>query len=152
MSYKMIKSERRGARIIKAIKILIISLVIVAAFAIALMLSSCTPPPIPVRAKPVPTALPPNLVMGQDLPTSTAAHRATDTQRPEPTPMRCTVATGYDYGTVNVRSGPGMSYSVVDVAQEGQVLPLFGDPVDGWQRVTTPALVDGWFYVERWCK
>lgn len=70
-----------------------------------------------------------------------------------PTPQKsCTVSTGYLDGTVNVRSGPGMQYSVVDVANEGEVMPIYGEIVNGWQRTTTPQLVEGWFYIARWCK
>jgi uncharacterized protein YgiM (DUF1202 family) len=69
-----------------------------------------------------------------------------------PTKTICTVSTGFDVGTVYVRSGPGMSYRVVDVAHEGDQLVTIGPVMKGWQAVTTPQLVDGWFYVERWCK
>jgi uncharacterized protein YgiM (DUF1202 family) len=70
-----------------------------------------------------------------------------------PTPAaRCVVSTGLEKGTVNIRSGPGMSYTVVDYATEGEELMTIGEPVDGWQRVCNARLVEGWFYVERWCK
>lgn len=151
MTYKTIKHERRAAALTKVIKVLIVIMVMAVAIAAALLLSGCTPPKKAVMEKPMAATLPP-LVMGEDLLTSTVPHRAADTQKPEPTPARCTVVTGYASGTVNVRSGPGMSYPVVDVVQEGQELPLFGQVQDGWQRVCTPQLVEGWFYVERWCK
>lgn len=83
----------------------------------------------------------------QARPVSAAAARITSTQ-----PARCVVSTGYDAGTVNVRGGPGMAWPVVDIVNEGQELPLYGQPVNGWQEVTTPALVNGWFYISKWCK
>lgn len=79
-----------------------------------------------------------------------AAH-STETPYPTSTPAWCTVTTGLPSGTVNVRSGPGMQYSVVDVAHEGESLLLGAEYISGWQRVTTPRLVDGYFY-EKWCK
>ncbi len=114
---------------------------------ILLFLAACTP---------FPTRTPTETAAAISSPTM----QATNTARPagaaaraalSPTPARCVVSTGYQAGTVNVRSGPGMSFPVVDVVSEGQLLPLYGQPSNGWQRVTTPALVDGYFYVSRWC-
>jgi hypothetical protein len=102
---------------------------------------------------PTPPALATSSPTGQPTETAKAAGKMSTNVNISPTPpARCIVSTGYDSGTVNVRSGPGMAYQVVDVVQEGQELPLFGQPADGWQRVTTPALVDGWFYISKWCK
>jgi len=102
---------------------------------------------------PVATSTAPALATRSPEPTGTAGTaREMGTIVPTPTPARCIVTTGLEAGTVNVRGGPGMAYQVVDVVTEGQQLPLIGEPVNGWQRVTTPALVDGWFYVIRWCK
>lgn len=92
-------------------------------------------------------------------PTSTTAHGQelppwTPTLAPGATPTpRCIVDTGgIEPGTVNVRSGPGMNYQVVDVVEDGDELPLYGPTVNGWQQTTTPQLVAGWFYVRDWCK
>lgn len=116
---------------------------------LALLLAGCKP--FPTRT---PTETPPatSAPTRQETNTARAARAAAARAVLSPTPARCVVSTGYNAGTVNVRSGPGMTYSVVDVVQEGQELPLYGHPVDGWQEVTTPALVNGWFYVIRWCK
>lgn len=104
-----------------------------------------------------PTSTPTKIIMStqQARPTAGKATQqptATATAAPAPTPPRCIVSTGYTGGTVNVRSGPGMAYPVVDIVGEGETLPLFGQTVHGWQRVTTAKLVSGWFYVISWCE
>jgi general stress protein YciG len=125
---------------------------IVLCLALTLTLTSCaawgfapvaTSTPTPAAA---PSAPEPTRTAGTARKMSPMGHILT------PTPARCIVSTGYQTGTVNVRGGPGMDYQVVDVVTEGQELPLIGETVNGWQRVTTPALVDGWFYIVRWCK
>jgi uncharacterized protein YgiM (DUF1202 family) len=111
----------------------------------ALLLAGCTIPAQPAHTEFTPTAT------VTIIPTSKIVHAAVRVVS-TPTPVRCVVSTGYDDGLVNVRSGPGMSYPVVDVVQEGQELPVLSDPVDGWVKVCTSKLVEGWFYQERWCK
>lgn len=65
----------------------------------------------------------------------------------------CQVQTGYPTGTVNVRGGAGMGYSVLAVVEEGAELQLTGrnDPA-GWAEVITPGGLTGWFYTPKWCK
>jgi hypothetical protein len=121
--------------------------------ALVLLLSGCLPP-LEATVSPVQRF--------SDTPGTSTPYEVTksltivpvDTEYHEPLPTKttCTVRTGYNVGTVYVRSGPGMSYRVVDVAHEGDQLVTIGPVMKGWQSVTTPGGVDGWFYVERWCK
>ena len=72
---------------------------------------------------------------------------------PTATPeIMCTVRTGYKGGTVNIRSGPGMDYPVVGVAEEGELLYVMEPPVFGWSPVRAFDGTGGFFYVSEWCK
>ena len=68
------------------------------------------------------------------------------TPPPTPTPPiaqpnTAVVATG----ALNVRSGPGVSYTVVTVVQQGQTLQLLGRNANsGWAQVRTPSGHVGW--------
>ena len=66
--------------------------------------------------------------------------------------IMCAVSTGYPGGTVNIRSGPGMGYSVVGVASEGELLYIEEPPVDGWSPVRAFDGRAGYFFVRDWCK
>lgn len=48
-------------------------------------------------------------------------------------------------GALNVRSGPGVQFSVVDVVYQGQVVTMIARTTDNsWVFVRTPSVVDGW--------
>lgn len=57
----------------------------------------------------------------------------------------CRVATGWPGGYLNLRSGPGMSYQVLQVLQEGERVTATGRNMAGWLLVETPA-GNGWIY------
>lgn len=87
---------------------------ILAIIALALILSSCA----------LPTVTP-------------AAVTPAETSQPEPstTPLpHCTVATGVEEGNLNLRTGPGTQYAVIETLTEKTVLQVlaFGD----WLKVT----------------
>ncbi len=74
-------------------------------------------------------------------------------------PAVCVVSTGWADGTVNIRSGPGMDWSVVGFAHEGDRLMLTNRAaVGGWREVTQAGQSAGtfgrrgWFFVVAWCK
>jgi uncharacterized protein YgiM (DUF1202 family) len=70
---------------------------------------------------------------------------------PSPTPATCVVSTGLARGTVNVRAGAGMSYTVLWVANEGDSLYLLdAQRVDGWLHIRNSDQKTGWFYSD-WC-
>lgn len=76
-----------------------------------------------------------------------------DMAAPTPLPTLapvCTVTTGWVGGTVNVRSGAGMNYPVVDVVNEGDKLFVLYERLDRWAEVGTPN-GRGWFYL-KWCE
>jgi uncharacterized protein YgiM (DUF1202 family) len=147
--HDLVHPRRIGLRIAAAI--------IIAAAALLLILTSCipaTPGAWLTSAPPPPTPQPPQ----PPQPTATLPVWVTVTGLPSATPAAtrpaaptCIVSTGLPDGTVNVRSGPGMHYPVVDVVSEGEILPLYGEPEHGWQRVCTARLVEGWFYTPTWC-
>lgn len=105
------------------------------------MLSGCAPA---VQAQPENTVTP--------TVATTATLSPTLTQVPSVTPAICTVSTGLSTGTVNVRQGPGMNFTVVDWVSEGEQIILSDKREGNWQAVTTPRLVHGWFFTVRWCK
>jgi len=48
-------------------------------------------------------------------------------------------------GALNVRSGPGTQFSVVDVVYQGQVVTMIARTTDNsWVFIRTPNVVDGW--------
>jgi uncharacterized protein YgiM (DUF1202 family) len=73
---------------------------------------------------------------------------------PSPTPgITCRVSTGNKAGTVNIRSGPGMSYSVISYSSEGDILTLtHPQGLTGWIEIITPAGLQGYFYAPTWCE
>ena len=78
-----------------------------------------------------------------------ATMTTTPTRAPEPTPTRpaalaCAVSTGLADGWLNLRAGPGMAYSVLQVLQEGQRVTLL-DP-GAWAHVQTLSGQTGWVY------
>ena len=73
----------------------------------------------------------------------------TPTRPPEPTPTRkasqeCEVSTGTPGGWLNLRAGPGMTYQVRAVLQEGQPLVMLNG--GAWVRVQTLSGQAGWVY------
>jgi uncharacterized protein YgiM (DUF1202 family) len=88
----------------------------------------------------------------------TAVPKASATS-PPPTPVYtqtptpyCIVSTGYQAGTVNIRSGPGMEYAVIGTATEGERLVTTGQHSPaGWIAVKKNNLI-GWFYAPTWCR
>lgn len=113
------------------------------------LLTACSLPPVSGQA-PTGTTSPTPAPSVTDAPTAQPVQQEQAETRP--TAQICTVETGYENGTVNVRAGAGMQYTVVDVVTQGEQLIVIGPVIDGWQHVTTQKLVEGWFYVEGWCK
>lgn len=96
--------------------------------------ASATPTPQPAKSpSPSPSAKP--------------NPSATPAPRPTATHPACTVTTGSRRGTVNIRSGPGMTYPVIGYAVEGQQLEIIEALPSGWAKIET-----GYFFIERWCK
>jgi hypothetical protein len=115
----------------------------------AWLLTSCAPRPVRAEVMVSPRAdLVPAAVT--NLPSVTATRTAIPS--PSPVLLTCEVDTGFDGGTVYVRSGAGMGFEVVDVVQDGEKLVLNGYVESNWGKITTPRLVVGWFYIPRWCK
>lgn len=96
--------------------------------------------PTSVTAHPSPAGL-------EELQAALEQPTATATAQPA-----CRVWTGIPTGTVNVRLGPGMDYPVIDVVHEGEILTLYGQPEQGWQKVGTPRQRAGWFFIAAWCE
>ena len=72
---------------------------------------------------------------------------------PRPTPQTCVVRSGYETGTINIRSGPGHNFAVVGTAQEGDVLTYTGEEnAEGWAPILTEDGVRGYFYIPSWCE
>jgi uncharacterized protein YgiM (DUF1202 family) len=139
---KIDEDYRRFRRVVDwAITVLALATVIIT---LVLLLAGCTPAVEAAPGAPAATEQPAQEPTAEPTPTRVIA--------PTATKSTCTVRTGYGVGTVYVRSGPGMSYPVVDVAHEGDELTTIGPVMKGWQAVTTPQLVDGWFYVQKWCE
>jgi uncharacterized protein YgiM (DUF1202 family) len=66
-----------------------------------------------------------------------------------PSPITCTIATGYERGTVNMRAGAGMSYAVKQILTQGEAVTILerGD----WLKIETAQRVTGWVY-GKYCK
>lgn len=96
---------------------------------------------------PRPAAAPSATVSPTPAPSVTALPSATRVKA-SATPEVCVVVGG----TVNVRSGPGMNYSVITVVREDDRLIVLGTSQDGWQAVMTPQNKAGYFFTRRWCK
>lgn len=83
---------------------------------------------------PMPTRLPtPPIQSPTRLPTHT----------PSPTPLTCTVFTGAPGGSLNLRSGPGTSYSVLVVLTEGQAVTVLPGVSENWIQIQTGTYT-GW--------
>ena len=116
---------------------------------LGLSILACTLPAAMAVSMPINIEIPTSTAVVTNMPTWSAP-LVTTTPLPSPTPQNvCVVSTGIKDGTVNIRSGPGMNYSVIGWSWEGSELPLSGEHVDGWQKL---AAYDGWFYVKGWCK
>ncbi len=75
--------------------------------------------------------------------TSTATPTATPTHTPTPAPSTATalVATG----ALNVRSGPGVTYSVLTVTTQGQTVTLLGRNANSsWAKIRLSNGTEGW--------
>lgn len=63
----------------------------------------------------------------------------------EPTPPESQATAIVTTGVLNVRKGPSISYSIVDVVKQGDRLVLIGRNQNGsWVKVNTPSNVEGW--------
>ena len=72
---------------------------------------------------------------------------------PRPTPMTCVVRTGFENGTINIRSGAGSTFPVIGTAREGDVISLIGpEDANGWAPILTQDGLSGFFYLAKWCK
>ncbi len=72
---------------------------------------------------------------------------------PRPTPKTCVVRTGFENGTINIRSGAGSTFPVIGTAREGDVISLIGpEDENGWAQILTKDKVSGYFYLRMWCK
>ncbi|MCP4421531.1 MAG: SH3 domain-containing protein [Chloroflexi bacterium] len=76
--------------------------------------------------------------------TATATPTATPTSTPTPTPA--TTATALvATGALNVRSGPGVTYSVLTVATQGQTVTLLGRNANSsWAKIRLSNGTEGW--------
>ncbi len=79
----------------------------------------------------------------------TATQPATDQPISTPHPS-CTVTTGVPAGYLNIRSGPGMQYAVIDILSEGDVLTPTRNRADGWIEVTANHPRDGFASLTGW--
>jgi uncharacterized protein YgiM (DUF1202 family) len=72
---------------------------------------------------------------------------------PRPTPETCVVRTGFENGTINIRSGAGSTFPVIGTAHEGDVISLIGpEDENGWAPILTKDKLNGYFYLRMWCK
>ncbi len=72
---------------------------------------------------------------------------------PRPTPKTCVVRTGFENGTINIRSGAGSTFPVVGTAREGDVISLIGpEDENGWAPILTKDKLSGYFYLRMWCQ
>jgi len=75
---------------------------------------------------------------------------------PTPNPTTCKVTTGIDRGRLNIRSGAGVSHSVIALLHEGEVLTVMHSTASlvdrgAWMYVRTSRNVKGWIN-SKYCK
>ena len=73
-----------------------------------------------------------------------------------PRPRVCTVRTGVPAGNLNIRSGPGVSHSVIALLHEGEVLTVMHSTASlvergAWMYVRTSRNIKGWIN-SNYCK
>jgi uncharacterized protein YgiM (DUF1202 family) len=73
---------------------------------------------------------------------NTATAPTTVTTAPSSTQATCQVSTDVNQGLLNLRSGPGLQYSVVTILNEGETLDALTS--GHWMKVTTRSGVTGW--------
>lgn len=82
--------------------------------------------------------------------TETAAAVIDSPQPPSSTPRpTCTVTTGVPAGSLNIRTGAGVEYGVIDQLQEGDELIILAR--GAWLQVETPSHQTGWIN-SKYCK
>ncbi len=82
--------------------------------------------------------------------TATAQGVINSPQPPSSTPHpTCTVTTGVPAGYLNIRTGAGVEYAVIDQLQEGDELIILAR--GAWLQVETPQHQTGWINA-RFCK
>ncbi len=81
-------------------------------------------------------------------PTATARGSPTITRTPTPHPT-CTVTTGIPFGSLNIRTGAGVSYAVMGLLHEGDTLQVITR--GAWLKVKTIQHKIGWIN-SKYCK
>ena len=80
-------------------------------------------------------------------PSATASIFQLGTLTPTPRPT-CTVSTGYDQGTLNLRAGPGVQHAVLRVLHEGDVVTILQG--GAWMKVKSFGKIG--FLNSKYCK
>jgi uncharacterized protein YgiM (DUF1202 family) len=107
-----------------------IALWVFCGLALLVLLTGCMEMPSqPVTVTPVPSM------------TRTAQPSPSLTASPLPS---CKVSTGIDTGRLNIRTGAGVSYAVLQVLHEGDVLTIEGGQAGNWIKVVTRDSLTGW--------